>query len=250
MRDARTFAGKAGWIIGASGALGQSAAKVLAAAGAELALSSRHPQAIAAEIGPEALAVPLDITSTASVNAAAALVIGRFGRIDFLVVSTTLPLFGDILELDDDAWRDVFETKQLGAVRAIRAVLPDMLKRGNGSIVLLSGRGGRHPNPVHLPGGTANAALDLLALGLARAYTPRGIRINTVAPGPIASPRWEALRAASAGQVSDTGPGRPEDVAQTIAFLLSPAAAHISGTTITVDGAAPPAAEPVRRGQP
>src|SRR6187549_785219 len=124
------------------------------------------------------------------------------------------------------------DTKYMGSLRAIRAVLPSMLDRRFGRIVVLSGGGGTFPRPVHLPGGGANAALELVARGLAKRYANEGIRVNVVAPGPIQSPRMRAIVDASnaAGQGDGNVPiGQPRDVAEAICYLLSARSEFING---------------------
>ena len=127
----------------------------------------------------------------------------------------------------------------MGSIRAMRAVLPGMIERRFGRIVVLSGGGGTFPRPVHLPGGGANAALELVARGIAKRYAKDGIRVNIVAPGPIASPRMQAIVDASnaSGQGDGDVPiGRPIDVAEAICYLLSSRSEFVNGLVLRVDG--------------
>src|SRR6185437_8299652 len=102
------------------------------------------------------------------------------GRIDILVNTTTVPVFGDFLELDDAAWEQVLQAKWLAYMRTIRAVIPQMRTQGSGCIVCITGKGGRAPRDVHLPGCSANAALNLLVRGLAGIYGRDGVRVLAV----------------------------------------------------------------------
>lgn len=238
---AQEFAGKVIWVTGGFGGLGAAVVQSLAAGGATVIASGRTVPA--STEGSHGLAV--DVTDRASVDAAAAQIIARFGRIDGLVASTNLPAFGDFLDLGDEAWEAVFQTKLLGSVRPVRAVLPHLLAQGEGSIVLISGRGGIDPSPQHFPGSSINAALSLLANGLGRRYGEHGVRVNAVSPGPIKSPRLDAMLSAGAeligtahtGDITPVpGPGLPGDVADAVLFLLSQRARFVNGVDLLVDG--------------
>jgi NAD(P)-dependent dehydrogenase (short-subunit alcohol dehydrogenase family) len=121
-----------------------------------------------------------------------------------------------------------------------------MIERRFGRIVNLSGRGGRQPTPAHLPGCSANAAVNLLTKGLANTYGKHNIRINAVAPGPIETPRFAQIAASNAaldkaGAAATTNLplgrlGHPEDVAKAVLFLLSDDSDYTTGTVIQVDG--------------
>jgi len=215
------------WVIGAHGAIGAEIADHLEGRGAKVARSSRSagdPQ--------------VDLRDAASVLAAEVAVRGRFGRIHALVVSVTLPVFGDFLELSDEDWSAVLDTKLMGALRAVRAVAPGMIDAGGGDIVLITGTGrGVPPALTHLPGGAANAALNFLVPGLSARLGRHGIRINAVSPGPIRSPRLDAMTAAGARADTHIGrAGTAEDVAEAVAFLLSPAGGFVAGTNLVLDG--------------
>lgn len=241
--------GKVAWLVGASGAIGQSIGERLAGAGATVVLSSRSAdkiEALAASIakgGGKARARRTDITDNADVQAAAADIIAREGRIDCLVNSTSLSIFGDFLELTDEDWHKVLDAKLMGYLRTMRAAIPHMIRQGGGSIVNISGRGGRQPTPAHLPGGSANAAVNLVSKGLADTYWKNGVRINVIAPGPIVSARFEKIQASNERVTGGNVPnaalnrmGRPEDVAEAVVWLLSDGARHTTGAVLPVDG--------------
>lgn len=233
--------GKKGWVVGASGTIGSSIARVLASEGVEVVASGRNIavlQGLVEEIGRaggKARSTPIDVTDVRSVEQAAQDAAGTDGKIDFLVNVTTAPIFGEFLSLDDEAWLAVLNAKLLAYVRTMRAVIPIMQKNGGGCIVNISGRGGRQPGPAHLAGGSANAAINLLTKGIADRFRGENVRANTVLPGPIQSER--ALLATKTNAAAGAAPlGAPDDVAATVAWLLSNRTKHITGALIPVDG--------------
>jgi len=244
------FNGKVVWIVGASGAIGAEIAQSLNAAGAVAVISGRSHeklQALASKLGSGHHGddtVPLDVTSATQVNAAARGIAARHGRIDALVNSTSLSLFGDFLALDDGVWNDVLEVKLMGYIRSCRAVIPYMIEQGAGNIVNISGRTARQPISIHLPGGCANAAVNLLSKGLADQYYENNLRVNVVAPGPIESDRFARIQStheqttkrADARPVLSRRMGLPSDVAQAVLWLLSDRSRHLTGTVMPVDG--------------
>jgi 3-oxoacyl-[acyl-carrier protein] reductase len=242
---------KIAWVIGARGSLGSAIARELALAGAHVVLSSRAAgelkrtgQDIEREAQTRVSVASVDLASRASVDRVAKAIVREHGSIDVLVNCTAAPIFGDFLELTDDDWDTVLQTKLYGYMRSMRAVIPFMLKQGRGSIVNVSGRGGRQPTPAHLPGCAANIAVNTLTKGLADIYAPRNIRINAVAPGPIDTARHRAiaqkntdLKKADAKRNPPLGRlGRPQEVAQAVLFLASERASFTTGVTLQVDG--------------
>lgn len=251
--------GKVAWLNGASGTLGRAIASALATEGATVVLSSRSEPSLRAVSADLEAAHPgrtsvlaVDLTNREQVDAAAQRIAADFGRIDMLVNSTSLSIFGEFATLADEDWLAVYEAKFFGYMRAIRAVLPQMIRQNDGRIVNVSGRGGHQPTtPVHMPGMTANAAVNLLTKGLANAYAKHGIRINAVAPGPVASPRYDAIVQAGQRQ-RDPGAGPfasgsstvrtlgaqadPQEVADVVLFLLSDRSRLLTGSVFQADG--------------
>ena len=237
------------WVVGASGAIGAEIARHVARAGAIAIVSARSEgklRALAEEItaaGGRAEVVPVNIRSRHGVDAAAKRIVETHGRNDGLVNSASVSDFGPILEIDDAEWLEVLDTKLMGYVRTMRAALTAMSAQGAGAIVNISGRGGRQPTATHIPGGCANAAVNLMDKGLADAFAPQGVRVNTISPGPIESDRLRELMQ-SAGAMSERSaksyakPGTPADVAQATVWLLSDLSGHVTGVILPVDGGA------------
>lgn len=237
------------WITGASGAIGSAIAQRACAEGARVILSGRSLEKLESlsasldQNGYTARVIQTDVTDSASIQQAVLQILSEYQQIDCLVNSTSISAFGSFLDLVDETWLDVFDVKILGYMRTMRAVLPHMIAQGSGSIVNISGRSGHQPTTTHLPGACANAAINVLDKGLADAMLDHGIRINTIAPGPIVSERFEKLQSMTAGITGQKvqqfkQAGTPEDVANAAVWLLSDQARHITGTVMSVDGGA------------
>lgn len=249
------FAGQVAWVVGASGDIGKAICRALRCEGAHVVASSRSADAalqaqLSAPDQPALSALPVDITRRESVDAACEQIMQRHGRVDMLVNTTSVSIFGPFLELSDEQWLTVYQSKVLGYLRTIRAVVPHMVKQGGGRIVNMSGRGGHQPTlPVHLPGMTASAAVNLMTKGLANMYGAQGIRINAVAPGPVESARYRtALQSHQQAKNAGTSAGgfntptvsgqliQPEEVANVTLFLLSSRSSSMTGTLLQADG--------------
>ncbi|MDF3072533.1 MAG: hypothetical protein K0S54_200 [Alphaproteobacteria bacterium] len=244
--------GRTAWVVGAGGTLGKQISADLAASGATVFVSSRDEKKLKDMAAGTALKpLPVDITERKSVDAAAAAIVAQTGRIDILVNTTSLSLFGDFLNLDDDVWLKVLQTKQIGYMRTTRAALPHMIKQEKGVVVNVTGKGGRAPRDVHLPGCSANAALNLLTKGLAMTYGKDGVRFVAVSPGVIDSPRLAAIRQSTneRNKLDPAGSdkaiagsnylgrlGSAQEVSDAVLFAVSDRAGFTTGTVIEVDG--------------
>jgi NAD(P)-dependent dehydrogenase (short-subunit alcohol dehydrogenase family) len=245
-------------IAGASGVIGAAAARVFAREGAQLALLARSVDrldALRAELlaagAPRVLAVGCDLTSPGSTDAAIAQVLAQCSRIDVLVAAAGAAQGGVFWEIDDAQWHANLELKLHGTIRLLRAVIPSMLAAHAGRIVVVAGNAGRQPEPRMLPGAVANAGLLALVRGLAEELGPRGVAINALNPGPVRSSRWDSMMQAAAKRdgvelATAEQPfldrsalrrlAEPEEIAVHIVFLASARAAHLTGTSVTVDG--------------
>lgn len=251
MRGNDALDGQCAWVLGASGAIGSAVAELLALQGVTVWLSGRDREKLdalqdrIAQAGGQARVRILDATSPDEVIHAAREIVRQSGKINILINSTASSTFGEFLDLMDDDWERTFQNKLMVYVRSMRAVLPTMIKAGGGVIINISGKAGKLPSPAHLPGGCMNAAVNLLTKGISDRYKDQGIRANTIAPGPIASDRFDALAeklvsSPSANPLFMSTKGTPEDVAQAVLWLVGPYARHLNGIVLPLDGGATP----------
>jgi NAD(P)-dependent dehydrogenase (short-subunit alcohol dehydrogenase family) len=208
------------------------------------------------------LFVQADIGTPQGVGRVLGEVLDRFGGVDILVnnVGGSSAPAGGVLALSDEHWQATLDANLLCAVRLDRGVLPGMLERKSGVIVHISSIQRRLPLfEATLAYAAAKAALTTYSKGLSKEVGPRGIRVNTVAPGFIettAAHRLITRLAEQAGIDEDASrqrlmdslggipigrPGRPEEVAELVAFLVSERAASIHGSEYVVDGGTVPA---------
>ena len=185
------FEGKVVLITGGSRGIGRVLARAFAQRGASVALAARSVEQleqVAAEceaLNPcvETLIVPVDVTSEAELDYLVEETLARFGRIDVLVNNTGIRHGGAVAELDPDDIRRQIEVNLLAAISLTRRVLPAMLRRGRGCIVMMSSAAGRHTEPYFVPYGISKHGLTGFAEGLRRELAGSGVRVLTVSPG-------------------------------------------------------------------
>ncbi|GAA3555478.1 SDR family oxidoreductase [Kribbella ginsengisoli] len=231
------FENKVAFVTGAAHGIGRATVLRLAAEGALVGaadIDAEGTAAVVAEAGSSVVALNCDITSTASVEAAVAATVERFGRLDVLanVAGHNLALEGT-----DEQWGRQYDFTFVGATRCIEASLPHLLE-SRGSVVLVGSISGEVALGT-APYAAAKAALANLVRNLATDHGPKGVRFNVVAPATVATDRFigkeallEELKAIyPLGRV-----GTGEDVAAAIAFLASDDASWITGITLPVEG--------------
>jgi NAD(P)-dependent dehydrogenase (short-subunit alcohol dehydrogenase family) len=239
------------FVTGASSGIGRAAAIRFAAEGASVAVGARRRQRLdelVAEIeaaGGEALAVTLDVTDDASVGAAVAATLERFGRIDGALNNAGQMSDGRRThDTDPERWHEVVKVNLLGVYHAMRHELPVMLAQGGGSIVNVTSTGGI----IAMPGWTDYVAAKWGVHGLTRSaaleYAKEGVRVNAIAPGSTRTEMFEALGdehiARLEAQLGDWIPmdciALPDDIARVALFLLSDEARWITGAVLPADG--------------
>lgn len=254
--------GKHVLITGGSKGIGLACAQAFVAEGATVTLVSRnadHLQAARETILAQAPAAQVHTVSADLRDAAAAQYAleqaGQHGEIDILVNSAGAAKRTPPSELAAQSWHDAMDAKYFSYIHVMDPVARAMAARGRGAIVNVIGAGGKVANPIHMPGGAANAALMLVTAGMAAAYAGKGVRVNAVNPGQTMTERLKEGMAAEARMNGSTieeaqakatariPMGRmaePEEIANAVLFLASGKASYVSGVVLTMDGVVNP----------
>ena len=244
--------GKAALVTGGSRGIGLATARRLVAEGCRIAICGRTRETLdlaLAELraqGGTAHGVVADVTAPGEVERFVDESAAALGGADLLVANVGGSAGGTLLESTAEDWARTFELNLFHAVRAIRAVVPHMARRGGGSAVTIASISGWKPGP-RAQYGAAKAGEIFLAGALAWELAPQRIRVNTISPGSTLFPGggWERFRDADPERFAEFERrefpwgrlGRPEEVADVVAFVLSARASWINGAHIPVDGA-------------
>jgi ribitol 2-dehydrogenase len=219
----QNIAGKSIFVTGASSGIGRATARLLSANGARLTLAARSfdkLQSLAQEI--DAFPVACDVTSLDSVKKAVDAALKHFGKIDALFANAGIYLAGDVADGSPEAWSQLIDVNVKGVMNSIYAVLPTMLKEGNGDILVcssISGHQAIHWEPVY---SASKHAVQSFVHGLRRQLLSRGIRVGSVAPGMVLNELWGIQDEAEINQRAGLGEGlRSEDVAEAVLFILT-----------------------------
>ena len=241
------LAGKTALVTGSSRGIGRAIALELARRGARVVVNYRagaeQAEAVRAEIealGVPALAVGADVSQAAAVQQLFARIGETFGAVDVLVNNAGITRDNLILRMDERDWDAVLDTNLKAAFLCTRVALRGMLRARWGRVVNVSSVIALGGNPGQANYAAAKAGLVALTRTLAREVGSRGITVNAVAPGFVATDMTAGLPEPARKQLIERIAldrlGTPEDVAQAVAFLCSPAGSYITGHVLVVDG--------------
>lgn len=234
-------------ITGASRGIGAACARRFAAAGYSVAINYHHSEdaalALAQEInsaGGQAIALQADVSDSAAVGRMVDNVLENFCQLDILVCNAGVARQGLLTDFSDQDWRRIFQVNVDGVFYCCRAVLPHFVHRKAGKIITLSSMWGLTGGACEVPYSASKAAVIGLTRALAKELGPSGITVNCVAPGVIDTDMNANLTPEDMAALQEETPlgviGRPEDVAESVFFLASPAAGFITGQVLSPNG--------------
>jgi 3-oxoacyl-[acyl-carrier protein] reductase len=243
-------------VTGATQGIGRATALRLAKDFSAIVLTGRNGKAlkeVAAEVesnGAETLALGLDLSMKESAETLIKGTLERFGRIDALLnIAGAVPQI-DLFEMTDEQWRAGLELKLHGA-RRLTILAWEALKASKGSVVLISGSAALDPKPGFAAVATINAAIIALAKAFSEQGIKDGVQVNSVVPGAVMTGRrrsfmekWAPAHGMTVEEATKKFPeeagisryGKPEEIADLMAFLVSPAAKWLTGSSVRMDG--------------
>jgi 3-oxoacyl-[acyl-carrier protein] reductase len=235
--------GKTALITGATGGIGGAIAKTLHAAGATVLCAGTRIQMLdrlVAELGDGSLAVAADLSNPNAGEMLVKRAEADMGRLDILVNNAGVTRDGLALRLKDEQWAEVLEVNLTAAFRLARASLRGMMKRREGRIISITSVIGLTGNAGQANYAAAKAGLVGMSKSLALEVASRGITVNCVAPGYIATPMTEALNEQQQARILERIPvgriGVSEEIAAAVLYLASAEAAYVTGQTLHVNG--------------
>ena len=238
--------GKKAVVTGAGRGIGRSIALALARNGADVAVldmdeaGAGETAGIIEQTGRKSLALAVDVSRLSEVEEAINKILDLLGSIDIVVNNAGITRDNLLIRMKEDEWDSVIAVNLKGSFNLSKAVARSMMKQRSGCIVNIASIIGMMGNAGQANYAASKGGLIALTKSLAKEMAPRGIRVNAVAPGFIATEmtnkipeklREEMVRSIPLGRM-----GEPDDVAAVVSFLTSPAAGYITGQVIVVDG--------------
>ena len=249
MQNPFDLSGHVAVVTGSSKGIGRAAAEIMASLGAKVVVSSRKGdvcEAVAAGIrkaGGEAITIPCNIARRDEIAGLVKGAIEAWGKIDTLVCNAAVnPYFGPLAGISDDAFDKIMSSNIKSNLWLCNLALPHMVEQGGGSVVIVSSIGGLRGSAQLGAYGISKAADMQLTRSLAVEWSPKGVRINCVAPGLVktdfARALWEDQERLK--RTVSTAPlrriGEPNEIGSVIAFLASKASSFMTGTVVIADG--------------
>lgn len=250
--------GKVAVVTGASRGIGLAIVTALRSEGAQVVAGAREgsPELTALAVGGRVRPVLVDLTDPQGPHRLAAEAVAAYGQIDVLVnnVGAVRPRLEGFLSITDEDWAWSLDINFLAAVRTARAVLPHLLQRDSSTIVTVSSVNAFLPDPAVMDYSAAKGALSNFCKSLSKEFGPRGVRVNTISPGPVETGLWlgdegvaatiaratgsrpELVAKQAAAEAATGRFTRPQEVADLVVLLASDRAGNITGSDVTIDG--------------
>jgi len=233
-------------ITGGSRGIGRATALLLAEKGSNVAIIYKSSEKKAEEArnsilgqGRKAEAYQCDVSSFEKTKEVVERIIRDFGRIDILVNNAGILIKKPFVETDETTWERTIQVNLKGVFNLCRFVIPHMIKLGGGKIVNISSLAGRNGGTVGAPYAASKAGVIGLTQALAYEFTPQGITVNAIAPGPVDTDLFVNLSTAEKNKLAALSPNgrfaRPEEIAHTVLFLIEND--YVSGETVNVNAA-------------
>ncbi|WP_334320909.1 3-oxoacyl-ACP reductase FabG [Gilliamella apicola] len=237
------LSGKIALVTGASRGIGKAIAEKLVACGATVigtATTENGAEAISQYLGQNGKGLALNVTDEASIESVISTIKAEFGDIDILVNNAGITRDNLLMRMKDDEWQDILDTNLTSVFRLSKALMRTMMKKRYGRIITIGSVVGAMGNAGQANYAAAKAGLIGFSKSLAREVASRGITVNVVAPGFIATDMTAALtdeqKALTVAQVPVGRLGEPAEIASAVAFLASDEASYITGETLHVNG--------------
>lgn len=225
-------------VTGASQGMGASHVRAVVDAGASVVIAdvdADRGEALAAELGPKAVFVLLDVTSTQSWEAAIKATVSAFGGLDVLVNNAGILRTNPVVETSDDEWDLVLKVNLTGTFKGIRAAAPEMAKRGSTSIINISSTAGLKG----FAGSSAYISSKWAVRGLTKAaaleLASQGTRVNSIHPGNIKTQMIDGLYE-DYPHVAQGRAGEPQEISALVVFLASESSSFSTGSEFVADG--------------